>query len=441
MAKDAKERKEATKATEEPLKPLYPDGMLAMPREDRFEFYKHEQFLHREFERVVAEIRDAIRNPGTKYLVAVIGPTGVGKSEAMRLIQRIMEDVYRDELIKAPGHLASIAYYVPAYQSKFDWKDESESFMLAGHEPSVFIDRKVDFDSDIIRRNGDGEPMIFRDMVERKLMRARQRCLMNRAPKVVLADEAHNYKKVGVGRNQMLNQADKLKQILDLSRIVHVFFGTYELVDLLDASEQIARRTRYIHFPRYQLSDKKHLRGFKEALRIAQQLLPLAGVLEESDWVKEYKYFYYGSLGCIGILKDWLLVALDQALEDEENNRMNGATDPDSCGARKPFRYYLDRARDTPGQLMKMLDAACDGEKTWEMMNDHAGLLTKIGFESSDIGLTTVDTPESDSNPGDGASSSSSARTNVQEFKAKDKKVRVPGRRNPHSDSTLPLGA
>jgi hypothetical protein len=431
---------EATKATKVALTPLYPEGLLASPGPERLEFYKRQQFMHREFEHVVDEISAAIRNPGTKYLAAVIGPTGVGKSEALRRVQQILEVSFRDDPTKLPGQLASISYYVPAYQNKFDWKDEAESFMIAGRAPSELSGRTVDFDDDIVRRYGDGEPMVFRDKVERKLMRERQRCLLNRAPRAILADEAHNYKKVGVGQNQLLSQADRLKQIFDLSGVVHVFFGTYELIDLLTVSEQIARRTKYIHFPRYQLSDKNDLASFKKTLSAAQRLLPLAGVLEESDWVKEYKYFYYGSLGCIGTLKDWILVAFDQALEDEENDRNISATDPGSGASRKPFRYYLDRARDTPGQLGKMLDAALDGEATWETINDHSSQLIKLGLQPHDIGITTPDKSEVAGGQRDGMGIGSSGSIDPQRGKAKEKKVRT-GLRNPHSDSTVPLGA
>jgi hypothetical protein len=107
---------------------------------------------------------------------------------------------------------------------------------------------------------------------------------------------------------------DCIKSAVNTTKIPWTGFGTYQLKDFLDLSPQLSRRTRIIHLPRYRLEDDKDIEEFKRVLKHLLYRMPLP---EKPRLVKKYwEYCYERSIGCIGTLKNWLLQALDLALEE-----------------------------------------------------------------------------------------------------------------------------
>jgi hypothetical protein len=67
--------------------------------------------------------------------------------------------------------------------------------------------------------------------------------------------------------------------------------------------------------PRYRLEDDKDINEFKRVLKHLLYRMPLSEtpLLVKKHW----EYCYERSIGCIGTLKDWLVQALDLALEEK----------------------------------------------------------------------------------------------------------------------------
>ena len=105
---------------------------------------------------------------------------------------------------------------------------------------------------------------------------------------------------------------DTVKSIANLTGTLHLLAGTYELLDLCDLSAELARRAYDVHLPRYGESahDQKI---FTNVVRSLQIHLPLAA---QTDLSPLADYLYERSLGCVGILKDWLAEALVLAIDD-----------------------------------------------------------------------------------------------------------------------------
>jgi len=68
-----------------------------------------------------------------------------------------------------------------------------------------------------------------------------------------------------------------------------------------------------IHFRRYRAERLDELKTFKNVLWSFQCHLPLQ---EEPDLIGKWDYFYERSIGCVGVLKDWLARALAKALKE-----------------------------------------------------------------------------------------------------------------------------
>ena len=83
-------------------------------------------------------------------------------------------------------------------------------------------------------------------------------------------------------------------------------------------SGQTARRCLPVHFPRYQLEREEDCVEFQSTLLELLRRVPLECPAER--WVADHwLYFYECSIGCIGLLKDWLLRAVSTALGDGKN--------------------------------------------------------------------------------------------------------------------------
>ena len=101
-----------------------------------------------------------------------------------------------------------------------------------------------------------------------------------------------------------------------MTGILHCLLGTYELLTFRNLSGQLSRRSVDIHFPRYRLDNFDDVQAFKSVLLTFQCQMPVA---ETPDFVPHWEYCYERTLGCIGILKNWLTRALKDALDEGAN--------------------------------------------------------------------------------------------------------------------------
>jgi len=91
----------------------------------------------------------------------------------------------------------------------------------------------------------------------------------------------------------------------NVTGVVHVLVGTYDLLDFRNLNGQAARRGHDIHFPRYRLQHEADRQAFQGVLHSLLGQLPLA--MDTQDLLNHWYYFYERSIGCVGVLKDWLV--------------------------------------------------------------------------------------------------------------------------------------
>jgi hypothetical protein len=89
--------------------------------------------------------------------------------------------------------------------------------------------------------------------------------------------------------------------------------GTYDLLAFRDLNGQLSRRSLDIHFRRYSAESQEDVRVFKNAVLTFQRHLPLEN---QPDLLPLWEWLYERSVGCIGILKEWLDRALIAALAE-----------------------------------------------------------------------------------------------------------------------------
>jgi len=98
--------------------------------------------------------------------------------------------------------------------------------------------------------------------------------------------------------------------------LIYILIGTY---DLLPASRnldgQMARRGSEFHFARYHIENENDCQAFRNAFSSLLKQIPLQ--VDHDGLLQRWWYFFEGSLGCIGIVKQWLVRALYRALREE----------------------------------------------------------------------------------------------------------------------------
>jgi hypothetical protein len=139
---------------------------------------------------------------------------------------------------------------------------------------------------------------------------ALESAIRQRRPLAFLIDEAQHLAKMAGGR-KLQDQLDCLKSLAIRTQTVHVLAGTYDLLILRQLSGQLSRRTRHIHFARYRADTAEDVREFQNVLWNFQIRMPLAA---EPDLLRHWEFCYERSLGCVGLLKEWLTRALATGL-------------------------------------------------------------------------------------------------------------------------------
>ncbi|MDJ0717661.1 MAG: hypothetical protein QNJ54_26140 [Prochloraceae cyanobacterium] len=101
----------------------------------------------------------------------------------------------------------------------------------------------------------------------------------------------------------------------NVTGVLHILIGTYELLSFRNLSGQASRRGLDLHFPRYKFQDEADQQNFQGVLLALLKQVPLS--VEIEALMQHWVYFYERSIGCVGVLKDWLIRALAAALYDK----------------------------------------------------------------------------------------------------------------------------
>jgi energy-coupling factor transporter ATP-binding protein EcfA2 len=312
----------------------FPRELLNRPISERLAYFRAYTVAHPRLKEADAALKRAIQEPAGGSLIFVLGPTGVGKTTLRLRVEQYLKEAFLTEAKEDVGRIAVVAVEAVAPDSgNFSWKDYYQRVLRALDEP--LLRHKINYGNPDVPSAGKAAGSELRYALEQ--------ALRFRRPAAMMIDEAQHLTKMASGR-RLADQLDSLKSLASLTGCLHVLIGTYELLPCRNLSAQLSRRSIDIHFRRYQSSDVNDVETFQRVLFSFQRQLPLA---EEPQLWRDWEYCYARSIGCVGVLKDWLTRGLAAALE---------------AGATTLTREHLEQHSWSTDQCEKMAQEALEGE-------------------------------------------------------------------------------
>lgn len=279
--------------------------------EKEIELFGKIKVRHPKMEQLLNRLNALIEQPGGNELIILMGPSGVGKSTLIEELRRRIIDNNIKELEENKSKFPFVSVeLVSPDNGLFNWKDFYIRTLEAMLEP--LIHHKINYET-IGEKKPKRQP--FGNSNPRtapELRRSVENAFYYRKPQIFIIDEAQHFTKMASGK-RYTDQLDTLKSLSNLTKIPQLLVGTYELKDFVNLNGQLARRTMDLHFPRYDFNNEDDLRIF---IGIAHRLLGLLPIRVSSEIIDQYEFLYERTLGCVGILKDWLMRSLKVALEE-----------------------------------------------------------------------------------------------------------------------------
>ncbi len=298
--------------------PLHPPDELDEPlppeRQALLDQFKSYAVWHPRLVQVQTQVLDTIWEPADVAFVVVCGPSGVGKSKLAEVLSRRLnapksgsngQGARRALLINTRPPDGALFHRIDFYQ---------KGLTLLG---KTTIDRHITVDVTtaehlIEKKRPRGRPTAYPDNPE--VRDAYEEELRRQALRTVILDEAQHLIQSGDGK-QPKDQLNWIKSMTTETGVLHILIGTYDVLPFCNLDGQMARRGSEFHFARYHIENETDCQALRNAFSSLLKQIPLR--VDHDGLLQRWWYFFEGSLGCIGILKQWLVRALYRALREE----------------------------------------------------------------------------------------------------------------------------
>ena len=292
------------------LLPGFPRSLLEGPKRARVAHFRSYTVAHPLLVEAKEKLTAAIWDSEPNSLIFVAGPTGVGKTTLRIRTEQFLTDELRTEVEQDRGRIAAVSVEAMAPESgNFSWRDLFKRLLQRLDEPLIEYKRDLRTELSSLRA------LVRPNPTTAQCRYGVEQALQFRRPVAVMIDEAQHLAKMASGR-RLLDQLDVIKSLASQTRTVHVLFGTYDLLAFRNLNGQLSRRSVDIHFAHYHAEIADERQAFISVVRSFARQLPLPIL---PDLVSEWEFLYERSLGCVGVLKQWLARSLSAALRSGES--------------------------------------------------------------------------------------------------------------------------
>lgn len=244
---------------------------------------------------------DYLTSPADHPFVMVVGPSGVGKTALLATIDNRLHYESASAMLADPSLRPAIRVDAPAStRGRFDYVALWNRIIVAAEGPAD----RLTGDSVILL---GVRPAIsgYRGDRPADMKRAAIRACQNRGVAYILVDEANHLSVMAAGARA----ADELEVLKDFAMAAGVrilLVGAADVLAFRDLSAQVGRRVRTVPFLAYGDATVGERREFR---KVAKSMLEhIDGAALELD--EELRQLLFdGSVGCVGMLRNWLVQA------------------------------------------------------------------------------------------------------------------------------------
>jgi AAA domain len=310
---------------------------------------------------VEKEVLHAIWEPAGFAYLLVYGPSGVGKST---MINHIVRRLNTSRLNAPEGgtgsHPMLLLEVRPPDGELFHRTDYYRTALRCLGKTSFERRMTVDISTEHAWENKGAGRTSSRYHDDPELRHALEDTLRTQHVRAVVLDEAQHLMTAGKATTP-LEQLDWLKSMTNVTGVLHILLGTYSLLHFCNLNGQTARRGLEIHFPRYQFHAESDCQAFRNVLLTLLTQMPLA--VDREALIQHWSYFYVRSIGCVGVLKEWLVRATALALRE---------------GSDALTLTHLERRALSEAKCERMVADIMDGENELRYPEEHRHRLLSL---------------------------------------------------------------
>lgn len=270
---------------------------LTLKQRERMQAFKDVRVKHPALVTIIEDLMPLLSTVSDTNVIVVTGATGVGKSTLSKVM--LQQLIAQFSAVTAEDASAIPLVYTEAtrngsvrngfgrlYQQVLDGLEDPGK---GSKIPHVKADGRI-----VLHPRSRATADDLREVMEEALVRRKTR--------VVVVDEAAHLARFGKGEDVM----DTVKSLANTTNTKWLLVGSFDLLDVVETSGQIARRTTIINMERYHSEKPEDKEAFKRVVRALQSKWPCDST---PDFSAISDALMDVSLGCVGLLKTILLDA------------------------------------------------------------------------------------------------------------------------------------